>query len=87
MKITESESLYNNLEKMSFDDLLTNINREDQDLFAFNSQKKYQEAKKNGRKCKLSQWIMVTLMFIWGRSIQSLHLSLMVMLQINAMLE
>ena len=26
-----------------------NINREDQDLFAFNSQKKYQEAKKNGR--------------------------------------
>ena len=25
------------------------INREDQDLFAFNSQKKYQEAKKNGR--------------------------------------
>ena len=30
MKTTESTSLYNNLEKMSFDDLLKNINLEDQ---------------------------------------------------------
>ena len=28
-KLTESKSLYNNLEKMDFDDLLININHED----------------------------------------------------------